>query len=161
MATRNQRLGEWGEKLVARVFACPRCKSHHALRRLPPNFKCADIICDFCGYLSQVKTASSRDLTKLPASVLGAAWEPQRRRMAAGIYFPLFLVLRAQRGAAVFYLPADFQNRTLFKRRKRLSVDSRRPGWRGFVYDLRSLPEGALIRVWPTRGKTKRKRAAI
>jgi type II restriction enzyme len=153
MATAKQRLGDWGETLVARTIACPRCKTFHALRRLPPNFKCADIICDFCGYLAQVKTATSNDISKPPASVLGAAWEPQRRRMAAGIYFPLFLVLRAPRRAAIFYLAADFQSRGLFKRRKRLSADARRPGWRGFSYNLRSLPEGVLMKVWPVRLK--------
>jgi hypothetical protein len=28
-----------------------------------------------------------------PARILGAAWEPQRSRMEAGIYFPLFLIV--------------------------------------------------------------------
>jgi type II restriction enzyme len=48
------------------------------------------VICDFCGYLAQVKTKA---LTKIPATLAGAAWIPQKERMDAGIYFPLFLVL--------------------------------------------------------------------
>ena len=61
--------------------------------RLPPNFKCADVICDFCGYLAQVKASRARDINLLPDSILGAAWKPQRERMEAAIYFPLFVVL--------------------------------------------------------------------
>lgn len=61
--------------------------------RLPNNFKCADVICDFCGYLAQVKTARVRNVDSIPNTVLGAAWGPQKERMASAIYFPLFLVL--------------------------------------------------------------------
>ena len=50
-------------------------------------------ICDFCGFLAQVKSSNVKDINKLPSSVLGAAWRPQEERMNAGIYFPLYLVL--------------------------------------------------------------------
>ena len=56
------------------------------------------MICDFCGYLAQVKTAKCSNINKLPRQVLGAAWAPQKARMEAAIYFPLFLVLMAERG---------------------------------------------------------------
>jgi type II restriction enzyme len=120
--THKQVLGRWGETLVAKKFACPRCKRFFTLRRMPPNFKCADIICDFCGYLAQVKTATVADVLKVPSSVLGAAWGPQRERMKAGIYFPLFLVLRNGSRSAVYYLPTEFQKPKLFKKRAPLSA---------------------------------------
>jgi hypothetical protein len=76
------------------------------LVRLPANFKCADVICDFCGYLAQVKAASTEKIGSVPKSVLGAAWGPQQERMKAGIYFPLFLVLIAEEQSILDLLPA-------------------------------------------------------
>jgi Dam-replacing family len=149
MPTPKQVLGRWGETLVAKKFACPRCKRFFTLRRLPPNFKCADIICDFCGYLAQVKTATVGDVLKVPSSILGAAWGPQRDRMKAGIYFPLFLVLRNERNSAVYYLPTEFQNPRMFKKRARLSATARRAGWQGFSYDLSSIGKSAVVRILP------------
>jgi hypothetical protein len=149
MATHKQELGLWGEKLVARTFACPRCKSYHSLKRLPNNFKCADVICDFCGYLAQVKTATVRDVSRVPKTILGAAWSPLRKRMAAGIYFPIFIVLRAKRKKAVYYLPVEFQHPRMFRRPKQSADSSRRAGWQGFTYDIGSRPMGAVVRVLP------------
>lgn len=155
MATDKQILGRWGETLVAKKFACPRCKRFYSLRRLPPNFKCADIICDFCGYLAQVKSVTVSDVWKVPASVLGAAWRPQRERMKAGIYFPLFIVLRNGRESAVYYLPTDFQKPSIFKKRAPLSAQARRAGWQGFTYDLSSLAKEAIVRILePAANKT-------
>ena len=147
MATKKQELGAWGEMLISRHFACPRCKNYYSLRRLPTNFKCADIICDFCGYLAQVKTVSVNDVTKIPRKVLGAAWGPQQKRMKAGIYFPLFLVLRNKSKKAVFYLATEFQMPGMFKKRKPLSKTARRSGWQGFMYDIASLKTGALVKI--------------
>ena len=56
MVTDKQKLGDFGERFVKQNFPCPKCKNKKTLKQLPPNFKCADIICDFCGYLAQVKT---------------------------------------------------------------------------------------------------------
>jgi hypothetical protein len=108
--TEKQTLGNWGEVLVVKTFACPRCKKYHTLRKLPPNFKCADVICDFCGYLAQVKTIAVTDLEKLPRKILGAAWKPQQERMKAGIYFPLYLVFKKGRKTAVYYLATEVAN---------------------------------------------------
>lgn len=106
------------------------------LVRLPPNFKCADIICDFYGYLAQVKTARSKNINSVPDRILGAAWGPQCKRMEAAIYFPIFVVLINHcEEYAVFYLYADLQNKEMFKPRNPLSATARRAGWRGFVYD--------------------------
>src|SRR5687767_6614288 len=107
MATSAQGLGAWGEQLVAKTCDCPKCKRPKTLKRLPPNFKCADLICDFCGFLAQVKTVSASALAPLPKRVLGAAWGPQKERMDAAIYFPVFLVLKAPSGHAIYYLPTD------------------------------------------------------
>jgi type II restriction enzyme len=147
MPTKNQVLGSWGEALVAKKFACPRCKRFSTLRRLPPNFKCADIICDFCGYLAQVKTMTVPDVARVPKSVLGAAWGPQQKRMKAGIYFPLYLVLKNGRRSAIYYLPTEFQTPRMFKKRAPLSRTATRAGWQGFIYNLATLNKQALVRL--------------
>jgi len=143
--TAKQVLGRWGETLIAKKLACPRCKRFFALRRLPPNFKCADIICDFCGYLAQVKTATVSDVSRVPKSILGAAWAPQRERMKAGIYFPLFIVLRDSTKSAAYYLPTEFQSPRMFKKRRPLSKSARRAGWTGFTYDLSVVSERGVV----------------
>ncbi len=134
-------LGAWGERCVAEHCPCPRCKRSKVLKRLPNNFKCADLICDFCGYLAQVKTDTSLAIEVIPSTLLGAAWGPQRDRMAAAIYFPLFLVLVSPnlRKYSIFYLSADLQQPDLFCPRAPLSKKARRAGWRGFTYNLDSV----------------------
>ena len=138
MATAKQELGELGERLVAQHCPCPKCKQRRTLKRLTANFKCADVICDFCGYLAQVKASTSRDGKTPPKRLLGAAWGPQRQRMDAGIYFPLFLVLVTPKQDlfSIHYLSADLQSEDLFEVRKPLSVNAGRAGWQGFNYDL-------------------------
>ncbi len=147
MATKKQELGEWGEILVAKKCPCPKCKQLGTLKRLPTNFKCADLICDFCGYLAQVKAMTVKAISPLPKQILGAAWGPQKQRMDSAIYFPLFLALKAPSAHAIYYLPIDFQAPELFVSRKPLSAKARRAGWQGFMYDLEVLPKGALVRV--------------
>jgi hypothetical protein len=147
MPTPRQVLGARGETLVTKFCGCARCKRNGTLRRLPTNFKCADVICDFCGYLAQVKAASVSDVGKVPRAVLGAAWGPQKERMDAGIYFPLFLVLvNKRKKSAIYYLSADVQTRKIFKPRKPLSDRARRKGWRGFIYNLATV-KNALVRL--------------
>lgn len=147
MATAKQDLGAWGEQLVAKKCSCPKCKKMGTLKRLPTNFKCADLICDFCGFLAQVKAMNVKALTPLPKQVLGAAWGPQKDRMDAAIYFPLYLVLKAPTGQAIYYLPTDLQNPNLFVPRKPLSASAKRAGWQGFMYDLTTIQNGALIQL--------------
>ncbi len=147
MATAKQILGDFGERAVIKRCSCPKCKKEKTLRLLPKNFKCADVICDFCGYLGQVKTKSTKDIETLPKQILGAAWEPQKHRMDAGIYFPLFLVLVCGSKYAIYYLPTDHQHPDMFVPRKPLSNKARRAGWQGFYYDLSVIPVGAMVRV--------------
>ncbi len=140
--TSHQALGDFGEAVVARL-PCPKCKHERTLRRLPVNFRCADIICDFCGYLAQVKATERADVGTLPGSLMGAAWGPQNERMTAGIYFPLFIVVaNADRSAhAVYYLPADLQQPEMFQQRRPLRATARRAGWVGYRLRL-DLPGG-------------------
>ena len=143
MKTAKQQLGDFGENLIQKKFNCPKCKRSKTLKKLPPNFKCADIICDFCGFLAQVKTSEVSDINKIPSQVLGAAWKPQLERMNAGIYFPLYLVLinKTKRQSSIFYLSADLQTKELFEPRKPLSKTARRAGWQGFVYNLKNIKD--------------------
>jgi type II restriction enzyme len=135
--TSRQVLGDYGESLVAHL-PCPKCKHQRTLRKLPVNFRCADIICDFCGYLAQVKTTERVDVDSLPRSLMGSAWAPQKERMDAGIYFPLFIVAaRPDRSAhAIYYLPTDLQHPDLFQQRRPLSPTARRAGWVGYILRL-------------------------
>jgi type II restriction enzyme len=157
MATAKQDLGALGEQLVVRHCACPRCKRARTLRMLPPNFKCADVICDFCGYLGQVKASTSADGTTPPKLLLGAAWGPQKQRMDAGIYFPLFLVLVAPGLGrfSIHYLSADLQTPELFLQRKPLSETARRAGWQGFYYNLGAVRDRLILLV---EGRSPRRR---
>lgn len=138
MVTPRQETGLFGEQRVVKDCLCPRCKRSKTLVRLPPNFKCADVICDFCGFLAQIKTSTVKDINCVPDKVLGAAWGPQKDRMSAAIYFPLFLVLKNDVGKhySIFYLSADLQKPEMFKPRSPLSPTARRAGWQGFMYDL-------------------------
>ena len=147
MPTKYQALGLAGELRVVKVCSCPRCKRPRTFRRLPTNFKCADVICDFCGFLGQVKTFASTDLTKIPSTILGAAWSVQKARMDAGIYFPLFLVLMRDQKSAIYYLSADVQKPDMFKPRKPLGPNARRAGWQGFLYLLQDV-KAAFVRVY-------------
>jgi type II restriction enzyme len=147
MATAKQELGVFGEDRVVRDCSCPRCKRPHTLVRLPSNFKCADVICDFCDYLGQVKSVTAKDINTMPKTILGAAWGPQKERMESGIYFPLFVVLvDANRKYSIFYLPADVQQPSMFHPRAPLSLTAKRAGWQGFIYDL-SNAEGRVVRL--------------
>jgi hypothetical protein len=51
------------------------------------------------------------NIEEIPTTVLGAAWGPQQERMAAAIYFPLFLALVSGRRHSIFYLSSDLLNR--------------------------------------------------
>ena len=147
MATDKQKLGEFGENIVLKSCFCPKCKREKSLKRLPPNFKCADLVCDFCGFLAQVKAKTVKDVSALPKQILGAAWGPQKERMDAGIYFPLYLVLKAEKASSIYYLSADLQSPELFVTRKPLSSTAKRAGWQGFYYDLTQLSTGAMVRL--------------
>ena len=147
MPTKHQILGQSGEVRVVKACSCPHCKRPKMLRRLPTNFKCADVICDFCGFLAQVKSVTSADITKIPATELGAAWSVKKARMDAGINFPLFLVLICDRKSAIYYLSADVQKPEMFKPRKPLSAKARRAGWQGFLYSLKNV-KMAFVRIF-------------
>lgn len=148
MATQKQELGARGEEHVAKNTRCPGCKRNdRTFKVLPQNFKCADIICDFCGYLAQVKTKSWSGAfpEECPSPILGAAWGPQRERMDAGIYFSLYIVLEGESGRkATYFLPRDLQTEAMFMARQPLGPGARRAGWQGFTIDLSEALVGAV-----------------
>jgi hypothetical protein len=148
MAIAKHKLGSFGEQIVAKACSCPRCKKSKTFVRLPQNFKCADLVCDFCGFLAQVKSSTVTDVELVPRTLLGAAWGPQKARMNAAIYFPLYLVLAKPdlKEYSIFYLSADLQPPELFKERNPLSAYARRAGWKGFTYDLQIVKD-KLVRL--------------
>jgi type II restriction enzyme len=158
MATAKQELGALGEQLVVQNCICPKCKQRRTLKPLRTNFKCADIICDFCGFLGQVKASTSKDGKTPPKTLLGAAWGPEKERMDAGIYFPLYLVLvtPARDRFSIHYLSADLRDEALFLPRTPLSVNARRAGWQGFHYDLAAA--GPKL-IFVMEGKLPKRRA--
>jgi type II restriction enzyme len=119
------------------------------LRQLRRNFKCADVICDFCGFLAQVKTSQTKDIDKLPKQLLGGAWGPTKQRIDAGLYFPLYLVLvdrKTIKNMSVWYLSADLQPEEMYIPRNALSPTAKRAGWQGFLYELTKV-EHAFVRL--------------
>lgn len=148
MATDNQIKGELGELLVAKHCACPKCKRSKTLKRLPAGFKCADLICDFCGFLAQVKACTVKDIRRPPDHIRGAAWPPQKERMDAGIYFPLYVVALSSdlKSHAIYYLSADLQEAEVFQARKPLGPEARRAGWQGFMCRLAHIRD-RLVRL--------------
>jgi hypothetical protein len=148
MATDKQILGNKGELLVTKTCVCPKCKRTKTLKLLRQNFKCADIICDFCGYLSQVKSITVKNVDILPKTILGAAWGVQKERLESGVYMPLFIVLYiSDKEYGIYYLPSDLQIPEMFIPRKPLSEKAKRSGWQGFYYDLTKLRVGSIIRL--------------
>tara|TARA_B100001750_G_scaffold69837_1_gene55760 strand:+ start:1120 stop:1569 length:450 start_codon:yes stop_codon:yes gene_type:complete len=145
--TNKQLLGERGEILVTKKCPCPKCKSEKSLKRLPANFKCADIVCDFCGYLAQVKSKNVKDINKVPDQILGAAWSVPKERMDSGIYFPLYIVLINEKKYSIYYLPVDYQDKEIFVKRKPLSKNAKRAGWQGFYYDLKKINKDTIKRI--------------
>lgn len=145
-ATTRQMLGERGE-LAAAKLSCRRCKREKTVKRLPRNFKCADLICDFCGYLAQVKSTRQVDIDVLPKRLMGAAWGPQHERMEAGVFTPLFVVVFSMnlRHHAIYFLPPDLQMREMFQKRKPLSPSARRSGWVGCTLRLDLVPPAVRV----------------
>tara|TARA_B100000131_G_C17705246_1_gene446389 strand:+ start:22 stop:474 length:453 start_codon:yes stop_codon:yes gene_type:complete len=138
MQTEKQKLGKLGEDLVRKSFSCLKCKRELTLRPLITNFKCADLICDFCGYLAQVKTKRVKDVNEFPKSIPGAAWAPQKERMDAGIFFSIFFVLVNKLNSkeyTIWYLASELQNKKMFMKRKPLSKDAKRAGWQGYFFN--------------------------
>ena len=148
MATEQQITGEIGERLVAQLCACPKCKRTRTLKRLPTNLKCADLICDFCGFLAQVKACKVDDPESPPDTILGAAWGPQKERMESAIYFPLYDFAFAKKGKkrAIYYLSAYLQETEIFQPRIPLASGARRAGWQGFTYRLADIRD-RLVRL--------------
>jgi len=148
MPTAKQELGLFGEKMVLKNCICPGCKRPKTLKQLIQNFKCADLICDFCGFLAQVKASNQKNIDRLPKTLPAAAWGPQRDRMQAAIYFPLFIVLVNKGKFTIHYLSADLQVPEMFIPRKPLSEKAKRAGWQGFEYDLTKVSAGAIVKVF-------------
>jgi hypothetical protein len=154
MASARQRLGEKGEKAVCDRLPCPRCNRKRHLRRLPPNFQCADVICKFCGFLAQVKATTLKDGTDdLPDRILGAAWGPQQQQIAAGIFHGLYIAGFRESGRLVRidYVPGHILESTpqVFEPRAPLKPTAKRAGWTGFIYNLALLPTVGVIGVYP------------
>lgn len=139
MRTNKQKTGDRGEELIAKKGSCPECGRARTLKRLPANFKCADLICDFCGFLAQVKANNVADLSVMPKEILGAAWGPQKERMDEGYNFPLYYVLFLGSKYRVFYLAGECIKASMYKPRKPLSATARRAGWQGYAILTKNL----------------------
>lgn len=144
MATLRDK-GEIGERHIVKTMACLRCKRRKTLKQLPTNFKCADLICDFCGHTSQVKTFT-KETSGLPSQILGAAWSPQKERMSAGIYHALWLVRidRKQKPREIWMISSEAQTLDLFIPRKPLSSSAKRAGWQGYIIDTKTYAHLAI-----------------
>jgi type II restriction enzyme len=149
VATKYQVAGDIGEEWVKKRVNCPRCRDGK-LKILPKNFKCADMICDFCGFLGQVKSVNVKNKKEKLRTILGAAWKPQSERMKAGVYHSVFIVKLVEgKPAQVLMIRPDAQKKEgFFKARKPLSPKAKRAGWQGFIYDLRVLKPRQVEVLW-------------
>lgn len=100
------------------------------------NFPCADLICKFCGHLAQVKAVTLREgQTTLPTRILGAAWNPVREQMEAGIFHDLYLVGFSPRGKLVRIERVSAEtlhaSPDVLRPREPLKATARRAGWQG------------------------------
>jgi hypothetical protein len=129
---------------------CPKCKkTGWKLKQLGVNFRCADVICDFCGFVAQVKARDVKSAKERVQTVLGGAWRIQEEKISAGIYHPLYIVKLVQgKPVAIDYIAADFLKPEIYVPRRALSERARRKGWQGFYYDLRKLDEDVIVEVW-------------
>lgn len=136
MPSEKQDIGNKGEAFITKKMTCLKCKRERTLKQLPNNFKCADLICDFCGHTSQVKTFRS-DTEGLPRAVMGAAWGPQEERMHSGIFHALWIVRMnpRQRVKEVWLATSEVQKPEMFVKRKPLSPTAKRSGWQGYLID--------------------------
>jgi len=153
--TLNQKIGIIAEKAVRQHCKCPKCKKRSArLKPLPNNFKCVDVVCDFCGYLAQVKgtrTNTHREITLVRAG----GWKVLKERLDAGIYFPVFIVkVQGETPTGIYYVPADFLRREVFVGHgKPRVIKAEQPAGKPrkysmFNYDFRKLGPHRMIEIW-------------
>jgi hypothetical protein len=172
--TERQQLGDLGQRVVCRYCKCPKCKKGK-LKQLIGSFKCADVICDFCGFVAQVKAITVKSPNNRVLQLRGGAWGVQEEKIKAGIYHPLYIV-KAIRGkpklgkpgklgkpvaVAIEYIAADFLTPEMYVSRTPLGPEARRAGWQGFVYDLRKLDEHVVVQVWPSQAPITSEKPAI
>lgn len=116
--TRHSQQGRFGERRVVKDCRCFRCKRSKTLKLLPPNFACADVICNVCGFLAQVKTHKTKDIRRIPERLIGASWNPIRDRVEASIFLSLFIVLvEDEERYEIHYLSAELQTPEMFVKR--------------------------------------------
>lgn len=117
---------------------------------MPRNFKCADIICDFCGFLAQVKTKRIKKPDEKIMRLLEAAWNPYKKRLDAEIIFPLYIVsVYNDKPMEIKFLDKESQRKHLdmFVPRKPLSNKAKRAGWQSFNYDLSNVSNDLQL-IW-------------
>jgi hypothetical protein len=133
------------------------------LKQLIGSFKCADVICDFCGSVAQVKATRVKSPDARLQRIPGAAWGVQEEKIKAGIYHPLYIVKVVKwKPVAIEYISADFLTPKMYVPRKApLKPTAHRAGWVGFDYDLRQLDEHVIVTVWPSEVPTVSKKKAI
>jgi type II restriction enzyme len=120
------------------------------------------VICDFCGFVAQVKARAVKSPEDRVMQILGGAWGVQEEKIKAGIYHPLYIVkVVDEKPVAIDYISADFLTRDVYVPRNPLSAEARRAGWQGFVYDLTKLDEHVIVQVWPSEAPIVSEQNAI
>jgi len=143
-------MDEWGEEIVKKICDCPKCKRiRRTFKKFQNNFECADVICDFCGFLAQVITTKQNDINEIPNTILGAGWSVQKGRMDSDIYFPLYLVIaKDRRNYAIYYLSSDLQKEEMFVPRNSLSNTAQRAGRQRFLYRFSEDDKKRFVRLY-------------
>jgi type II restriction enzyme len=120
-------------RVIRKFIACQEC-GRGPLVALPPNYPTVDIICQFCSNTAQVKTFRTKsEANRLPRNIVSAAWKPQKERMDAGIFQPLYIVsFYDSRPLRAYYLSSKIQKKyqkELFIKRKPLPSYNVRAGF--------------------------------
>jgi DNA-directed RNA polymerase subunit RPC12/RpoP len=84
--TQKQKVGDAGEKEIAKHAPCPNCGKK--LMVLPQNYPLYDVQCEGCSFRAQVKTSKSAS----KATVRGAGWDIIHKVLKAGFMSPPLIV---------------------------------------------------------------------
>lgn len=82
----NKLSGDFGEKEVVKLIACPNCSKK--LMLLPPNYPLYDVQCTGCSFRAQVKTNKS----KPKREIFGATWDIMEKVLKSGFMTPPLIV---------------------------------------------------------------------
>ncbi|WOL39726.1 DpnI domain-containing protein [Pyramidobacter sp. YE332] len=151
-SSRSQKIRIMTETWLAGRMFCPCC-GHDSLTKLPNNRPVADMRCDACGEIFELKSKAGRLGKKIAAGAYGAMIERIQSNSN-----PHLLILQYALNLAVTALtlvPKFFFAPAAIEKRRPLAATARRAGWTGcnILYE-RIPPQGKIPVVLDGRFRT-------